>query len=155
MSDFGGDIVTQDFKVYLCGGTTAIDLWPYLCPEIPGAQPYCQGATTVSASYPDAFIAQLVIDPTLGLKDFTNSENLLLHPNPSNSELNVMFNSNFQGKEIIHFTNQLGQTVLSKEVQVNIGQNEVNFELEGLAKGIYVVILEHNPTCQASKWVKL
>ncbi|MGV3632265.1 MAG: T9SS type A sorting domain-containing protein [Bacteroidota bacterium] len=155
MSDFGGDIITKDYKVYLCGGTTAIDQWPYTCPNIPGALPYCQGPTTVNASFPDAFVAQLVIDPALGLPKMKVAENLLMHPNPSNSEVVIQFNANSYGDETIHFTNQIGQTVYSHTFQAKAGQNEIKLELESLAKGIYVVTLEHNSNYKASKWVKL
>lgn len=155
MSDFGGDIVTNNYKVYLCGGTTAIDQWPYLCPSIPGALPYCQGPTTVSANNADAFIAQLVIDPALGIKPLKAKDNLSIHPNPSPSEFVITFNSSFQGEETIHFMNQLGQTVFTHTMRVKPGNNEIKLELENLAKGIYVVTLEQNPTYKASKWVKL
>lgn len=155
MSDFGGDIVTQGYKVYLCGGTTANDLWPYTCPDIPGAVPYCQGPTTVASLYPDAFVAQLVVDPALGLPKMKLAENLLLHPNPSNSEIVIQFNTTVQREETIHFTNQLGQTIYSHTFKTKAGHNEVKLELESLAKGIYVVTLEQNTNYKASKWVKL
>ena len=95
-----------------------------------------------------------VYSPVSALQE-KNLAEFQLHPNPSNSGLTLGFNSSFQGTEVIHLVNQLGQPVLSKEIQVIVGANEIELELESLAKGIYVVALEHNPGYRASKWVKL
>ena len=68
---------------------------------------------------------------------------LIVYPNPFNSETNIHFSPNKESTELL-ITNIYGQLVFSEKL--NPGQSKITWKAEGFAKGIYFVTLKEGGT---------
>jgi hypothetical protein len=79
------------------------------------------------------------------------SEGFLIYPNPTNGQFSLSFSSSFQGTNIIKLYNLVGQVILEKEIEQLNGINTVEFNINSLSQGIYVLELTADPSSKNSK----
>jgi len=78
-----------------------------------------------------------VIATVVSVEDIEVLNSLSVYPNPTSDILNVNF-SLLQATQVqIDIVNQLGQRIISEQIVGNSAQNVVEFDLSGLAKGLY------------------
>ncbi|MFH1049798.1 MAG: T9SS type A sorting domain-containing protein [bacterium] len=75
-------------------------------------------------------------------------------PNPFNNQTSFLINSSEIGFLNISIYNTFGQLVFSKTEYFNGFQQEINFELNNLLNGMYVVLFELNGEVQTKKIIK-
>ncbi len=69
-----------------------------------------------------------------------NIENAIsIYPNPATNMTNIGFEAFSKGESTIQITNLMGQTVLTKSIQITTGRNEVVLDLSAVNSGIYLV----------------
>ncbi len=66
---------------------------------------------------------------------------LNVYPNPARGEARISFNSNQNGQARLRMFNLNGQEVMSRIINLNEGENNHRLDLDGLAKGLYLVEL--------------
>lgn len=70
-----------------------------------------------------------------------NSEELIIYPNPANSDLTLLINSNqASANTILNLVNSIGEVVFETELLILQGQNRFNFVID-IPAGIYSVII--------------
>lgn len=60
-----------------------------------------------------------------------------VYPNPSNGDFAIAFNSNDSKTGQINILDLQGKVIVSKNFESTAGQNKVNFDLNGIATGVY------------------
>ena len=76
------------------------------------------------------------------LEEATSEVNeLMLFPNPTNGEVNVIFNSSVTEEASVRIFDMVGKTVLTQNVALNQDNNKFSFDLSNMTKGIYFVEL--------------
>ncbi|MEL7532047.1 MAG: T9SS type A sorting domain-containing protein [Bacteroidota bacterium] len=80
---------------------------------------------------------------SFGLSDFPvpQSENLWLYPNPASEKVTIAFENQIPQKHHLQFVNVLGQPVLQANFYAEIGRQDVEVNISGLAPGIYFLSL--------------
>lgn len=66
---------------------------------------------------------------------------LNVYPNPARGEARISFNSNQMGQARLRMFNLSGQEVMSRIISITEGENNHRLDLDGLAKGLYLVEL--------------
>lgn len=89
----------------------------------------------------------------------SNTNSIVLssvYPNPAKSKLNMVFTSPNSDKISIIITDFAGKVVMSKSVQLGRGDNILQFDVEGLSSGSYMLKAICNNGCETavSKFVK-
>lgn len=140
-------------KLYMVGSASTYSL-PLSCPPQVGAAPYCKGNNSNSN---DAFLARFDMGVFIGIKEnlpFNTKNELLIYPNPSNSEINMFFKS----RELLDYRviiyNTLGQAVYNKELGKVIGEQTIKADISSLSNGIYIVNLVSSKDIQSAKIIK-
>ena len=67
---------------------------------------------------------------------------IFVYPNPAENRVSVMFNSNNGDQFKLTLNDLVGRTVISKEGNSEKGKNDIMFALDGIAKGVYTVMLQ-------------
>jgi hypothetical protein len=95
-----------------------------------------------------------VEEPSIALS--TNDENMLLYPNPTISECNVIFNLSKNGNVNIGVYNLSGRLMLNKEYKnrVSGGQN-IELDIDGLSRGTYIIQMTSGNQKLTKKLLKL
>ena len=76
------------------------------------------------------------------LEEATSEVNeLMLFPNPTNGEVNVIFNSSVTEEASVRIFDMVGKTVLTQNVALNQDNNKFSFDLSNMTKGIYFLEL--------------
>ena len=81
-----------------------------------------------------------LVDVTVGLNEVTTSSNLTIFPNPANETVNVSFEQNTNDLIQIELIDATGR-VIAQESSLEIGTNNVSFEVTNLSSGFYTVRL--------------
>ncbi|PBQ31644.1 hypothetical protein CNR22_07640 [Sphingobacteriaceae bacterium] len=76
-----------------------------------------------------------------------------IYPNPTKSNATLAIDLKDNSKIKISVMNLMGQQVKSKTVEGSIGSNAINFELDGLASGIYLVNVTINNASTTKKLI--
>ncbi len=74
-----------------------------------------------------------------------------LFPNPTSGSLTVLFNSAMACNVKIEVNNMLGEIMLQKNVQCQVGGNEIGLDLIDLNSGVYLVSIENNESRVVSR----
>lgn len=91
----------------------------------------------------------IAIGASVGIKDYSNTSNLLIYPNPVKDVLTIELSSVTNNK--INIYNALGQLVLSELISTK----QVNLNTSNFTKGLYIVeILNGNSLLHKAKIVK-
>ena len=83
-----------------------------------------------------------------------STDEFLFFPNPSSSELNIVINSkNNSSQNTIKLVNQFGQIVLEKDIELNLGINNFNMDLDVVSGTYTIVFISDNITLSTQKLV--
>jgi hypothetical protein len=83
------------------------------------------------------------------LENEVYSDEILIYPNPSSGQFNILQNSDNESESMIKIYNLLGQIVLTKTFSTTNGLNNFKLDITNCSKGIY--ILELTSTDQNGK----
>lgn len=83
----------------------------------------------------------------LGITDFNKNSDLKVYPNPTNGELNIILERNYNQIEISIFN--------SNEKKVLIEKNKKTIDISHLAEGIYIVKINVDGTFSTKKIIKI
>ncbi len=90
----------------------------------------------------DLYVDNINISTTVVIKQNQgNISNVKVYPNPANNQFNVNVNLSSSEKTNISLYNIMGQVVLTKNYDFNVGDNLVNIPVDQLANGIYTVLV--------------
>ncbi len=94
--------------------------------------------TAINGNCTDTTI--FLVDVTVGLNEVATSSNLTIFPNPANETVNVSFEQNTNDLIQIELIDATGR-VIAQESSLEIGTNNVSFEVTNLSSGFYTVRL--------------
>ena len=80
---------------------------------------------------------------SVGIKEQDLLSNINLSPNPTKSTFVLGVTSSRNAVLNMSLTNSLGQVVLSKQSNLNIGLNEINFDIQNQPSGIYFMSINY------------
>lgn len=66
-------------------------------------------------------------------------KNITVTPNPFSDNINIMFDSDIRGPQIIYITDLMGKVLHQEEINISMGSNYFNIKLENFDKGIYLL----------------
>lgn len=94
----------------------------------------------------------IVVDTTTGIADVRDGkQNILVYPNPSEDQVNVVFNlSNSDPAQVVIY-NLMGAQVFATEKQVQAGLNKVVVNTQNLPAGRYIVVVNSQKEQQVAK----
>ncbi len=84
-----------------------------------------------------------IVDVTVGLNELASSSNLTIFPNPASETVNVSFQQNTNDLIQIELIDATGR-VIAQESSLEIGTNNVSFEVTNLSSGFYTVRLTNS-----------
>jgi hypothetical protein len=94
--------------------------------------------TAINGNCTDTSI--FLVDVTVGLNEFSSSSNLTIFPNPANETVNVAFDQNTNDLIQIELIDATGRVVAQNQ-SIEIGANNVSFDVTNLSSGFYTVRL--------------
>jgi PKD repeat protein len=94
--------------------------------------------TAINGNCTDTTI--FLVDVTVGINEVATSSNLTIFPNPANETVNVSFEQNTNDLIQIELIDATGR-VIAQESSLEIGTNNVSFEVTNLSSGFYTVRL--------------
>jgi hypothetical protein len=71
---------------------------------------------------------------------------LFVYPNPASDRITVLFSANAEESYNLRFFDILGQLIQSQTGSTSIGDNQLEVNLSTIAKGVYIVDLQHGTT---------
>jgi hypothetical protein len=86
----------------------------------------------------------------VGIEEYSNSDNLEIHPNPSEDVLNIK--TAFVGKGSAEIMNTLGQVVIKENL--SFSGNSIEFNIASLARGVYILSLDDGKERRIARFVK-
>jgi len=93
----------------------------------------------------------------VGLNEFennTDASNIGIFPNPASENTSFVFNASEKGNAIISVFSVDGRIVLSQQVDVVSGENTIQFNVNSLSTGNYVVEVHINDSVMTGKLIK-
>ncbi|MBA3679892.1 MAG: T9SS type A sorting domain-containing protein [Bacteroidetes bacterium] len=81
-------------------------------------------------------------NPTAIKANATNEVSFEVYPNPTKGETNLNITAVVEGKANVTVLNALGQIVLNKQVDLNVGVNAIQLDATQFASGLYNVMVE-------------
>lgn len=94
--------------------------------------------TAINGNCTDTTI--FLVDVTVGLNEIAPSSNLTIFPNPANETVNVSFDQNTNDLIQIELIDATGR-VIAQNQSIEIGTNNVSFDVTTLSSGFYTVRL--------------
>jgi hypothetical protein len=70
--------------------------------------------------------------------DITNNHSISIYPNPTNSEINLIFNEDVEVRSI-SVTNSYGQRIVFKQVDLNSSKKNIKIDMEPFERGTYFI----------------
>jgi len=86
----------------------------------------------------------VTITPNLSVAEHVLFKNVQLYPVPTFGQLTIKLDAERKATAQIRLMNILGKELLQQKLEMIAGVNETTINLEGLAKGIYIVEIESN-----------
>lgn len=127
----GGGCVLQNGKILFAGGTISSNY---------DAHPYC-------------FIANP--DNITGVSETAlNTDVLNIFPNPVSEVLNFTYNGNAKGQCEVNIIDINGKSLISNQINLNTGINNIYLDATNLAKGIYILQLNSCGKTTYAKFIK-
>jgi hypothetical protein len=77
-----------------------------------------------------------------GLEDGLRIEDVVVHPNPSNQEMNILLPRRAIGDVNVNLIDQMGKYVMNDKIRD--GEQSKSLDVEGLASGVYILQLQEN-----------
>lgn len=101
------------------------------------------GAVNWYTGYTTSPIIRANFDPAASVQENEDVSGVLMYPNPANSDFTVSFVAKEDQDMTVNILGANGALVLSEQIIAKVGQNStVNFNVAGLASGIYMVQLQ-------------
>jgi hypothetical protein len=97
--------------------------------------------TAINANCTDTIV--FIVDVTVGLIELASSSNLTIFPNPANETVNVAFEQNTNDLIQIELIDATGRVIAQNE-SIEIGTNNVSFDVANLSSGFYTVRLTNS-----------
>jgi hypothetical protein len=109
------------------------------------------GENTITYVYTDSFgcegIATQVIYVSLctGIEtvDGEDLNSLVVYPNPASEGIHISFTSQLNGTGTLRIIDVLGRNIKSEVLKISTGQNSASINLEEIAKGDYIILLQN------------
>lgn len=101
---------------------------------------YTVTLTAINGNCTDEVTFEVVI--AVGIEELMGLEEIVLYPNPTNSNTSISFSSQSTEEATITVINQLGQVVLSNTIEIENGKNKVELATAELANGMYTVTVQ-------------
>ena len=79
------------------------------------------------------------------------SPDLLAYPNPTHSQVNLIYTAQGSGSADVTITSEFGNTVFHKQVSTVAGQNNYSLNIGELASGIYILRITDSKTLRYQK----
>jgi hypothetical protein len=81
---------------------------------------------------------------------------IAVYPNPTNNELNIVYQSKLANKVNLHVFNTLGQHMLSEGYNMHSGMNTITIKVTDFAKGMYILDMQNTTSGEKfqSKFIK-
>lgn len=117
-------------------GITAYQLYPGEYSYLITKEQYQDNYGTFSVSNQDVTVNVTMLPHGTDVTDFDDEFGLVVYPNPTRNLINVQLNAQ-DSKIELELINYLGQIVERTSVITATGQTELQFNLNGLAKGLY------------------
>ena len=83
-----------------------------------------------------------IIDPKVGVREIDFIKNIKLFPNPNAGHLTLEINSVSGENLMLKVVDIMGKMVYTKELKLTNGLSKTELNLQNLASGTYMVILE-------------
>lgn len=90
---------------------------------------------------------------TASIEELSTVQNVVVYPNPSNGQANVMIDSKVNGAAFVAIYNQVGQLVISMNVEMTIGNNTFDLGTEELPSGLYTIAISNNESKISKKLI--
>ena len=84
------------------------------------------------------------ITPNQSIAEYVVLKNIQIYPVPTYGLLTLKVDAERKATAQIKLMNILGKELLQQKVEITAGVNETALNLEGLAKGIYILEIESN-----------
>lgn len=81
-------------------------------------------------------------------------ERVTLWPNPAKESVNLRYLTKESGAATVKVMDLMGRTLLNRNLEVNVGENEVNLALNGLAAGSYMIVINDANGSLTRRFVK-
>ena len=128
--------MSNNQKLYITGWTLS-NSFPNPCPTAP--DPYC----VAKSGGADVFIARFHLDFTItGIDEDNiadNSNALLIYPNPAQDYLTMTLEVEQKEDISVKIYNAMGQMVKNDVLTEQSGRVTYNIDVQGLAKGVYML----------------
>lgn len=102
--------------------------------------------------YIDDFKFELAVNTDIGIFEDSQDLELLLYPNPTDTELNIRLSGKPNNHYEVSILNTLGQVFLKKQWDTH-NQTELNFSVESLNQGVYFVYVMSNDVKKVMRFV--
>ena len=87
---------------------------------------------------PNDGICEILGTYVVGIEDMLeDNEGLVIYPNPSTGELNILLETTKSSEGVLIIRNPLGELVYSENISVSAGKNELRLDLSHQATGLY------------------
>ena len=95
------------------------------------------------------------IDIGVGIAEnaLISANSSFVYPNPAKGSANLAIDLKDNSKVEINVSNMIGQVVKSTSAEASVGQNTINFDLNGLSKGVYMVNVKIANTTSTKKLI--
>lgn len=123
--DFGDETnssVTAPAHAYAANGTYTVTL------------------TAINGNCTDVVSFEVII--AVGIEELMGLEEIVLFPNPTNSNTSISFSSQTTEEATITVINQLGQIVLNNTIELENGKNKIELATAELSNGMYTVTVQ-------------
>jgi len=91
--------------------------------------------------------------PSLSINNTEINTKISVYPNPADNMVTLLFDYPENDNILVSIYNLSGQEVLRKELNLSIGVNQNQLQLEGLSKGVYVINIRNSKLCSSQKLV--
>lgn len=109
----------------------------------------CAVHDTSSYSEPWSFIT---VEP-IGIEEYMNTEQVSIYPNPASDKATLNITARKSVRATYAISDLTGQEIQTGMANLTTGHNALQFEVGGLAKGIYLVNLRVNETMLTRKLI--
>jgi len=85
-----------------------------------------------------------IVPNPVGIQEIEQLTNVSLFPNPTNSELNIVFELNSSAETAILLTDLSGRIIEQKMLNASSGINNISLDMQQYSAGVYSVVLQSN-----------
>ena len=74
----------------------------------------------------------------------TSLHDILVYPNPAHSNVTLQFDADNEAEGMLHMYDIAGREVRSEELKIHSGKNSMEFGIDNLPRGIYLMVVQGN-----------